>query len=288
MIDRLSLRSLVVLLAAAIALPLTAADPNTPLPPLPLGTMLLTAPSNHVAPEKTWELRFAHRFNGSLDDGSFSDQIHSLFGMDSGANVTMGIAYTPMRDLELSLNRSNVLDAIEVSAKYVVMQQAPAIPATLAVRGGADWRTESDLDDRSSLFAQAILSRRFGSRTELFATPTFVTNAGRVARDNGTGALFEHAFNVPVALVFAVRQNTMLVAEWTPLNRDLPDDFNGDDAWAFGIKQAIGGHHFEVMLSNTLSTTVAQSATTTYLGAPLRTGDLHIGFNIERKFGSSR
>ena len=282
------LRTALAVVAVVVALPIAAAEKYAPLPPLPIGTMLLTMPSNHVGAERTWELRFAHRFNGSLDEGSFSDQVHTLFGLDSGANVTMGIAYTPVRDLELSLNRSNVLDAIEISAKYVVIQEAAAIPATVALRAGADWRTESGLDDRSSLFAQAILSRRFGSRVELFATPTFVTNAGRVASGTTTAALFDHAFNVPAGVVFVVRTNTMLVAEWTPSNRDLPDDLRADDAWAVGLKRAMGGHHFEIMLSNSLATTVDQSATTTYLGAPLQTGDLHIGFNIERTFGSSR
>ena len=61
----------------------------------------------------------------------------------------------------------------------MVVQQAPAIPFSLAVRGGMDWRTERDIIDRTSFFAQAIVSQQFGGRAEVFAMPTYVTNAGQ-------------------------------------------------------------------------------------------------------------
>jgi len=48
---------------------------------------------------------------------------------------------------------------------------------------------------------------------------------------------------------------------------------------------AIGGHFFEVLLTNNNATHVDQYVTSTYQGAPLNRGDLHIGFNIERRFG---
>jgi hypothetical protein len=281
-------RFLAALLVVA-AFPCAAAEnAYAPLPPLPLGATLMTLPSNHVSAARTWELRFAHRFNGSADEGSFGDRVHSLFGMDSGANVTMGLAYTPVRDLEISLMRSNVLDELELAGKYVVMQQAAALPVTLALRGGADWRTERDVHERTSFFAQAIVSRRFGERLEVFALPTFVTNAGRATSDEKSVALFDHAFNLPLAVAFVAIPNTALVVEWTPANRDLPDAVSGDDAWAVGVKRAIGGHHFEVMLTNNRSTMVSQSMSSTFVGAPLRNGDVHIGFNIERQFGKSR
>lgn len=278
-----------VLLASLLAVPVRAQDDRyTPLQPLPLGALLLSMPSNHVPAPGTWHLRFNHRFNGSADEGSLTDRFRTLFGMDSGANVTMAIAYAPARDVELSLARSNSMDDYELAARYVVVQQAKAIPLSVAVRGGADWRTESGIEDRSSIFAQAILSRRMGARAEVFVIPTVVTNAGRSASGDASRAQFSHAFNAPIGVALLVWRNTTAVAEWTPPNRDLPHEMRSDGAWALGVKKAIGGHHFEVMLTNSQATTVDQYTTTTYVGAPLRTGDVHIGFNIERQFGGSR
>lgn len=56
-------------------------------------------------------------------------------------------------------------------------------------------------------------------------------------------------------------------------------------AWSAGLKQVIGGHYFELMITNSNATHVDQYVTSTYQGSPLKSGDLHLGFNIERRFG---
>ncbi|HEX3109979.1 MAG TPA: DUF5777 family beta-barrel protein, partial [Thermoanaerobaculia bacterium] len=157
----------------------TAPSPYTPIDPVPLGDVLLSLPTSHIPTSGAWEVRFSHRFNQSIDQGSGSDRLHSLFGLDSNADVSIGASWAVRRDLELSLLRSNVLDDIELGAKYVVFQQAPALPASLALRFGGDIRTEKDVNDRSTLFVQAIVSHQFGNRVEIFAIPSYATNAGR-------------------------------------------------------------------------------------------------------------
>src|ERR1700682_5287696 len=153
-------------------------DRYAPIPPLPLGDTLLTLPTSHIPGEGTWEIKFTHRFSQSLDQGRFSDQVHSLWGLDSSADVGFGFSYAPARDLQLSLYRSNASGDIELAAKYVVVQQAAAIPIAAALRFGGDWRTAASLQDRTSLFGQVILSRQIGKRLEVFVLPTYVTKAG--------------------------------------------------------------------------------------------------------------
>ena len=257
-----------------------------PAAPLPLGDSLLTLPSSHIPSEGVWEIKFTHRFNQSIDQGSASDRIHSLFGLDSNADVGFGVSYVPRRDLELSILRSNTNDTIEGAAKYVVLQQARAVPLTATLRGGFDWRTENDLRDRTSWFAQAIVSRQIGRSMELFVLPTFATNAGRAIGTDGSIALFDHAFNVPVGLAWMFRPGLSIVTELIPPNADLPD--SADLGWAIGLKRAVGGHYFEVLLTNSNATTTDQYVSSTYQGSPLVSGDLHIGFNIERRFGRGR
>jgi hypothetical protein len=272
---------------AAILIALTAAAQNryTPIAPIPLGDTLLTLPTSHIPSEGTWEVKFTHRFNQSIDQGSGSDRVHTLFGLDSNADVALGLSYAPHPDLQFSFMRSNALDDIELAAKYIVVQQAAAIPFALALRGGVDWRTEQNLKDRTSFFAQAIISRQLGTRAEIFALPTFVTNAGRAVSGTSSQALFDHATNMPVGIAIMVRPALSVVGEFIPKNRDLPDSTRGDFGWALGLKRAIGGHYFEIMLTNSNSTMADQYVTTTYQGAGLNRGDLHLGFNIERRFG---
>lgn len=278
------------LLVAVFAVPLLAqdADPYRPMTPLPTGDWLLSLPSARMPSAGIWEVKFAHRFNQSLSQGSFSDQLHSLFGLDTNADVVFGFSYALRRDLQLSLQRSNTNDTIETAAKFVVFQQAEAVPLTIALRGGTAWRTERDQDDRVSLFAQAIVSRQFGRRAELYLHPTFVTNAGRGVTAEGSGALFDHAFNVPVSAVVRMRPSLMLVAEVVPPQSDLPDEMDGDFGWAIGIKRAIGGHWFEILLTNSQATLTDQYVTGTFQGNPLDAGEVRLGFNIERRFGRRR
>jgi hypothetical protein len=260
-------------------------QPYTPVQPLPLGDVLFNLPTSHMPSAGTWEVRFSHRFNQSIDKGSFSDRVHSLWGLDSNADVGIGLSYVPVRDLQLSFLRSNAMGDIEFGAKYQIMQQAPAIPFAAAVRVGGDWRTQKDLNDRSTVFAQAIVSRKFGKRAEVFIIPTWATNAGRAVSGQTSTALFKHAFNVPVGAALMIAPAFSLVGEIIPRNRDLPAGTHADFAWSFGLKKALGGHFFEILLTDSNATHVDQYVTSTYQGTPLNKNDIHIGFSIERRFG---
>lgn len=282
MIDRRSL-AVVLLLLLPAAIAVAQESHYVPLQPLPLGATLLTLPSPHVSAAGTWEARFNHRFGEAG-----RDVIHTLFGLDAGANVGMGLAYVPFRDLEIALMRTNVLDTIELSAKYVVVQQAPAIPLSVSLRGGVDWRTERNIDDRSSLFVQGIVARRITPRLEVFLLPTVASEAGRAATEDGSVAAFEYAANLPVGAALLLGQGLTAVIELIPANRDLPRSATSELAWALGIKKAIGGHHFELVATNSPAITTDQYVTSTHLGAPLELGDIHFGFNIERQFGRRR
>ncbi len=252
-----------------------------PLRPIPVGDLLLTLPSSHMAGAQTWEVRFSHRFNGSIDGNG----VHSLFGLDGGANVGIGLSYVPVRDLEVSLTRHSALETYEAAIKYALVQQAQAIPFSAALRAGVDYRNARSIDDRSSLFAQAIVSHQFGERFDVYAVPTYVTRAGRVASGDTSAALFDHAFNVPVGALVQVMPGLSIVAELIPPNHDLPSGLKADPGWSIGIKRAIGGHLFEVLLTNSNGMTADQYISSTYNGAPFRWRDKRLGFNIERRWG---
>lgn len=274
------------------ALPLFAQSDaiDQPFRTLSLGDTLLSLPSSHIAGQGMWEVRFTHRFNQSLSDGSFSDQVHSLFGLDTNADVVIGLSAAMSRKLQFSFARSNTNDTLEGGAKYLVLQQTETAPLSLALRGGVDWRTERDLGDRTSFFAQAIVSHQFGRKAEVFIIPTIVTKAGRAVSGTATqsGALFDHAFNIPVAVAWMLAPGTSVVAELTPPNRDLPDDMHADPGWALGLKRQIGAHWFEILVTNNQSSLTDQFATTTFQGTPLDASEVHLGFNIERRFGRRR
>src|SRR5260221_4842305 len=152
------LPAVICLLSAVLAVGALGQDRYTPINPIPLGDTLLTLPTSHIPSEGTWEVKFTHRFNQSLDQGSFSDRIHSLYGLDSNADVGLGLSYAPRRDLQLSFYRSNAMDDIELAAKYVVIQQAQAIPFSAAVRIGGAVGTKVRWSGRVCLCVRLVIS----------------------------------------------------------------------------------------------------------------------------------
>src|SRR5438270_234830 len=96
---------------------------------------------------------------------------------------------------------------------------------------------------------------------------------------------FNHAFNVPVGIALLIKPALSVVGEVIPKNRDLPNTIRADFGWALGLKRAVGGHYFEILLTNNNATHVDQYVTSTYQGSGLNRSDLHLGFNIERRFG---
>lgn len=261
------------LFSALFFLSPTVSAQHPPNPPLRLGEMLLNLPTPRVLTAERGEVRFTHRFQTPINDGD----AHSLWGLDGSADIGLGLSWSPNNRWLFSLFRSDVLDDYELATKFVLFEERQS-PVAVSLRGGVDWRTERDLDDRLSGFAQAILARRFGARTEVFVIPSFVTDTGP----------FDHAFNIPLGVAWSIYPHLSLIAEFVPENGDVPEDIDSSFAWTVGLKRAIGGHYFEIMLGNTRSTNVDQYVPSTFLGTGLEAGDVHLGFNIERRFGTSR
>ncbi len=266
---------LAVILLTPVAALAQPADPYQPLTPLRVGESLINLPTPRVIRPGTWEVRFTHRFIEPINEG---DE-HSFWGLDSSADIGLGLAWAPAPNLQFSIVRTDLQDTFEGAVKYVVVQQAPAFPFSASIRGGVDWLTEVDIDERVAPFAQLILSRQITPRLEVFALPTYALNAGP----------FDSAFNVPVGLAWMWRKPSVsLILEVIPENGDSPEEEKSGIAWAVGLKRAMGGHYFEILLSDTRATHVNHYVTSGASIGGIDTGDIHLGFNIERRFGGRR
>lgn len=274
MTDRLPKSVVALTLAALLLAPTPSQSQNyTPLAPLPLGDAVLNLPTPHVLAPGTWELKFTHRFLQAVN-GENSD-VHSFWGLDGSADVGIGLAYAPMRDFQVSVIRTSAQDDYEIAGKYMLLRQAPDFPLSASFRTGIDWRTERGVEDGVSPFGQLILSKQFARRLEIFAVPTYVGNAGP----------FDHAFNIPFGFAWSMRPGLLLSVEFIPPNPDRPDDIDSDLGWSIGLKRALGGHYFEVMLSDTPGTHVDHYGTSSFGGLGIDSGNIFLGFNIERQFG---
>ncbi|HWM93090.1 MAG TPA: DUF5777 family beta-barrel protein [Thermoanaerobaculia bacterium] len=260
---RVPIAALAVFLAGSLA---AQESPYEPLRRDPLGTQLINVPTPYPVRARTLEVVFIHRFHLPINDGSSAD----LWGLDSGADIGLGLAWGITSHLDVSLLRSSFQEDFELAGKFLFLEQAPRIPLTLAVRAGVDRLERDGIEDPTRPFAQLLLARRFGRGFNLLLSPSWVRDTPRL-RD---------AFNVPVGLTLMLPRETLLELEVVPENRDLDES---ETAWHVALSKDLGGHIFEVILGNSRAVTVNQ-----YLGgdsaAGFEAGDVRLGFNLIRDF----
>ena len=234
-----------------------------------LGTRLINMPTPYPVAHKNLEVIFLHRFHLPVQDGSSSD----LWGLDSGADVGLGIAWGLTPHLDVSLVRSSFQEDFELAGKFMALEQAERMPVTLTVRAGVDRVEQDGVEDPTRPFAQVLLTRRFGNGLSVFASPSWV-------RDT---PLLRNAFNVPVGLAFELKKGRLIELEVVPENRDLDES---EPAWHVAFSQKVGGHIFELIFGNSRAFTVNQ-----YLGGDSAAGfeaeDVRLGFNLIRDFDFS-
>ncbi|MFL6232917.1 MAG: DUF5777 family beta-barrel protein [Thermoanaerobaculia bacterium] len=259
-----------VLLAALLPVsPATAqsAGPYDPVRRDPLGTVLINGATPYTLGSRRLEVLFTHRFQQPVNQGGDS---HNLWGLDSGADVGIGLAWGAAPHLDLSVYRASFQEDFELAGKFLVFEQAQRLPLTVAVRAGVDHLRRPGVEDPTRPFAQLLLARKLAPGVNLLVSPSWVRDTPRL----------RNAFNVPLGLSFPIPGNSLIEIEYIPANRDLGDSL---DAWHVALSKSVGGHIFEIVAGNSRATTVDQM-----LGgdsaAGFRKRDVRLGFNIVRDF----
>ncbi len=242
------------------------ASPDTPIHRDPIGTRLIDQPTPYTVRKGDLELLFTHRFQEPINDGS----AHDLWGLDSGADVGIGVAYGVTRRLDVQLYRSSFEEDFELAAKQLFLQQSRRVPLSLAVRAGVDLLERPGVVDPNRPFVQLVLSRQLLPGINLQASPSWV-------RDT---PLLRNAWNVPLGLTVPLPRGSLLDIEYVPRVSDLKTSVG---AWHAALSKAVGDHLFSLVLGNSRATTVDQ-----YLGgdsaAGFRARDVRLGFNLVRNF----
>lgn len=249
-----------------------AADAYEPGPRDPLGTRFVNVPTPFPVGAGMWELLFVHRFQETVQDGDASN----LWGIDGAADIGFGGTVGLTRSLDVALYRFSFQETWELAGKYLVFEQAPRVPLSIALRAGVDRVERDGVADPTRPFAQLIVSRRFalpnrhGQGITLFAAPSWAGDTPRL----------RNAWNVPLGIAFPLLHGRMVQVEVVPANRDLDDSVL---SWNLGFTHDAGRHIFEIVVGNSRATTVDQM-----LGSDFPPGyeedDVRLGFNLIRLF----
>ncbi len=229
---------------------------------------VVNLPTTLRLPRHAGNFTLTHRFNGDLTEGSFSDQLSSLFGMDQGASIGLEYRYGVMTHVEAVVFRTNIDRTIQFTGKYDGWRQGetsmPVSISPFVAVEGAD-----NFGERYRTSVGATVSRNLRDRVEVYAVPWVVMNSAA-----GTGD-YRNTFALGIGGRAMLKRRLFVVAEVTPRI----DGYVVNDAeYAFGIETRVGGHVFQLNFSSSQATTFGQLS---HGGFP---DTLYLGFNLSRKF----
>lgn len=230
---------------------------------------LANLPTSDPLGRRTLEFRIVHRFKAAAAAAGS----HGLYGLDSGAWISLDLGYGLNDRLDLGLRRTNFDTSYEGYAKLALLKQARGVsPLSLSLRGSVSDVRETGRVNRTRLAAQAILARRFGDRISLMLIPGYVTHTDDLHGDvtGGTAAIGGGA-------EWRLTTRVALTGEWVAQTAGLKAPFQSG---SIGISMATARHVFHLLLTNTPG-----SHTDQYMpGGDLDAGNnqYRLGFNISR------
>jgi Membrane bound beta barrel domain (DUF5777) len=230
------------------------------------GIRFLQTASPLVNEKGLLEAVFTHRFNQAVNQAGGNE----LFGLDSGANIGLGLSYAAVDRLAVEVYRGSTGGDYEFGVKVAALTATREMPVAVSVRAGTNWLTKYDVDRKFGAFGQLLLAGTIGDCVTVAASPTFVTNT----------PLFKNVFNVPLALQVRLGHGFFATGEYIFRNRDLSGSVG---QWSFALEKAVFHHRFGVWIGNSGATTVDQIIGGDY-GGGVTESNLRLGFNIVRQF----
>ena len=249
---------------------------------------LVNLPTTLRLPRHEMNFRLTHRFLANLRQNSFSDNLDDLFGLDNGAIIGIEFRFAPISRVQTIVYRNNLDKTFQFSAQYDVLRQGARSPVSfspiIAIEGTNNFRgSPDDSDDgegdehghstgiggHRSPSVGAVISRMFGDRLAVYATPVWVRHTLHSPTGN------QNTFFVGLGARARIRSRVYLVGEVSPRVSGYAP---GQAEFAFGIERRAGGHMFLLTFTNSVSSTFGQVARG---GFP---DTIYMGFNLGRKF----
>jgi hypothetical protein len=246
--------------------------------------VVINLPTTLRLPLFKGNFRLTHRFAGNLRNGSFSDQLGSLFGIDLGAIIGFEYRVAIARNAQAAFYRSSFDKTIQFHGKYDAFRQGRSMP--VSVSPVASIEGTDNFQEKYAPAIGAVISRRLGTRAAAYVTPMWVDNtaASLAPIDHGHEDAGDagDSDDTPQSTTFVglggrvrVRGATYVAGEVVIRARGYAPD---EPAYGVSLEQRVGSHMFSLTFTNTFGTTFGQLAR----GGAANT--LFLGFNLGRKF----
>jgi uncharacterized beta barrel domain-containing protein DUF5777 len=244
-------------------------DPDQNLDALQPDFTISTLPTTLRLPRYKFDFRVTHRFGRPLGQGDFGDLLSDFFGLDNSAQIGLELRFGFMRGTQGGIYRTNDR-TIEFFVEHSLMQQSDSHPIGLSALAAIDGT--NNFKDSYSPVLGAIVSRKVARLGALYVEPIWVNNSNQLPSevvDNND------SFLLGVGGRFRVSRTVYVVVEAAPRVAGYDPDTTH---WTVGVEKLVGGHLFQINVSNGVGTTISQ------LARGGLSDDTFLGFNITRKF----
>jgi hypothetical protein len=269
--------------AADVQAAAPADDDMSPSPAQPDFTLASLSTTLRL-PLHKMAFRVTHRFTRPLGQGSFGQSLGDLFGLDSGAQIGLELRFAPLRGAQIGFYRTSD-KTIDFFGSYNVLQSLRGLP--VAVSAIAAFEGTNNFKDSYSPSIGAVISATAGDRAAFYLEPTWVNNTNPLPKDlvNNNNTAY-----VGIGARIRMTKTSYFVAEVSPRLAGYKGGDptllgtskyqEGNTLASFGFEKQVGGHVFQLNVSNAFATTPANIAR----GAASGKTNWYLGFNISRKF----
>ncbi len=238
------------------------------------GSRVINLSSAKAIPDGGIEFLIGHRFSRPLFE---SDSAKDLFGFDSRAQVTFGVAYGLTDWLGLQVIRSNDR-TIALDSSFQLSNQGDSAPLSTQVRVGVDGN--DNFTEQYSPYVQFVASHTFGDRLSFVLSPAVAFNTRDDSANVPPGLRFdaEHDYTASFGVGASLRllPTVSVVGEYVPRVSGFRGDFWDRPSVSFGVQKSTFRHTFEFVISNTFPMTTSGYTVN-------GTDTFKVGFNIYRR-----
>ena len=245
-------------------------------------TRVVNGHSTECTTKNRLDLRIEHRF-GLLNTG-----YSQLYGLDQ-AFTFFGLEYGIKDWWMVGINRSLIDKTVAGFTKLSVLRQstgAKDMPLSVSILLGTsvigttftDTIRNKDFYSRVSYITQVLIARKFSDNFSAQLSPVWI-HRNIIPKITDTNDLFA----LGICARYKITPTLSLNGEYYPvINPSVYQKQNYNNSLSFGLDIETAGHVFQIILSN--STDMIEKNFIGETKGDWLKGDIHLGFNILRKF----
>lgn len=238
------------------------------------GSDLVNLPTPRTPDRGELEVHFSHRFSDTIQDAGRE----GLWGLDSFAFPGFWFTYGLTGRIAPYVGRTANLATYEYGLKVELLRESDlGVPISIGLQAGGIALDADGVANASRFTAELPVGVRAGDRLALQVVPVYTTNPDEQAFPGSEDWSMALGFGASLRLTMGLSFD----GEWIT-NIDGYERFGARDQWQAGVTMQVGGHLFQLLVSNSVQTTPDVMAAGT-----LRTGiesNVRLGFNLVRGF----